>query len=288
MAKQTTDFDLLGGLFGSQVAAEIEAENALKQARQEAEREARRDRVAERLIADGFFANEFQLESDGSFNASRLRAEYAFPFNLPSRMFMFPLKTLRGPNGVRRIAMRHPRLTEHPMVKKVLEKGYEICSADECVNGYGTSMSFFEHGTWWHAVDLIFDHPQQLLDTRDFTTDADILAAVAYCCHYPHQAKVETVAREMRGVMAGLNAVEPEESESVVRTLFAAPRTNDLRAHINCAIKSEHSAALAWAYIHGIENGWFASKGGFLQFSRKRLEKFICEEVLPPEASVAI
>ncbi len=278
MAKETSDFDLLGGLFGEQVAAEIEAENAAKKAKEDAEREAHRDVIAERLIADGYFSNEYQMASDGSFNASRWQAGYPHPFNLPSRMFTFPMKTLRGADGVRRIAMLHPRLCDHPLVKEVQAKGYEFSSPDECVNLSGTALSFFEHGTWWHAVDLIFSHPRELLATREFATTEDILAAVVYRCHYPHHAPLETVVSQMREVMVGLGSKEPEDHDGTIRARFAAPRSNDLRVHLKGAIKSEHSEAMAWAYIRGIENGWFASKGGFLQFSRKGLDQFRSKE----------
>ncbi len=119
------------------------------------------------------------------------------------------MQTLRGPDTVRRIALRHPLLAEHPLVRELVAKGYELSSADECVNDSGTPFSFFECGEWWHAVDLISSHHDELLKTRQFTTELDIMAAVVFRCHYPEGKRtLSTLVKEMRAVMDALGSVE--------------------------------------------------------------------------------
>jgi hypothetical protein len=275
MTKMLTDDALLGGLFAAQVAQEIQAEESTRQAREEAEREASRDRLAERLVADGFFHDEYLLQSDGAFNAGHKQASYEFPWKLPSRLFQFPMQTLRGPDTVRRIALRHPLLAEHPLVRELVAKGYELSSADECVNDSGTPFSFFECGEWWHAVDLISSHHDELLKTRQFTTELDIMAAVVFRCHYPEGKRtLSTLVKEMRAVMDALGSVEPGDHEAPVQELFAFPKAATDTIQGNTAIKCEKSESLAWAYIHGIENGWFTCKTNYLTWGKKGIEMF--------------
>jgi len=98
VGRKLSDEALLSGLFAMQVASEIEAE---AEAQRNAE-EAARDHLAERLVADGFFPNLYHVEHDGAVATWRTDQEYAYPWNLPSRLFMFPAHTSRGPDGVRR------------------------------------------------------------------------------------------------------------------------------------------------------------------------------------------
>jgi hypothetical protein len=275
MTRVLTDEALLGGLFAAQVAQEIHAEESARQTKQAAEREANQDQLAERLVADGFFHNQYQLESDGAFNTGSMQVTYDFPWNLPSRLFQFPMQTLRGPDNVRRIALRHPLLAEHPLVREIVAKGYELSPADECVNDCGTPMNLIDNGEWWHAVDLISSHYNGLLKTRQFTTDLDIFAAVAFRCEYPAgKGSLTTLVKEMREVLDVLGSNEPGDCESPVRDLFASPKAaaDTIQAHFT--IKCERSESLAWAYIHSIENGWFTCKKRFLTWSRKGTEMF--------------
>ncbi len=73
---------------------------------------------------------------------------------------------LRQVDGLRYIGVLHLLLLEHPLVLDLIARGYEICSAEECVNEVGVSARFICLGTWWHAVDLIHSHPSELLAMR--------------------------------------------------------------------------------------------------------------------------
>ncbi len=275
--RKLSDEALLSGLFAAQVASEIEAE---AEARKKAE-EAARDHLAERLVADGFFPNHYQLEHDGALAAWRTGREYTYPWNLPSRLFQFPAHTYRGPDGVRRIGVQHPLLLDHPLILDLIAKGYELCDAEGCVNEHGVASSFIHHGTWWHAVDLIGSHPRELVATRRFTTDADIAGAVRYRCSYPRQkGPLARLLAEMRDVLAALEAPEPMDGSAPVLAAFDMPmpcqsdgsgKKSRTRWPINTmrALRSEESARVAWAYIHGIESGWFQNDGGYLHWSQK-------------------
>lgn len=268
-----SDESLLSGLFGEQVAQELAAEDAARAAAEEAAR----DHIGERLIADGFFHNDYALENDGSFGGWGSNEDYPHPWNLPSRLFIFPAQTLRGPDGVRRIGVRHPLLMNHPLVQQVIAKGYEVCSPDDCENEHGVSMAFMDHGEWWHAVDLIKTHHVELLNTRHFTTDEDITAAVRYRLEYPGKTPLSVAVSDMRSVMATIGISEPEDgSESLLNT-FDEPHATQSEGkkkpywpiNTRTALKSKISANTAWAFIHGIEQGWFQNDNGYLHWSAK-------------------
>lgn len=273
-----SDESLLTGLFGAQVAAELQVEEAEKKAAIEAAR----DRIAERLVADGFFPNEYHVEHDGSFATWRTEREYAYPWNLPSRLFKFPAHTDLGPDGVRRIGLLHPLLIDHPLVKEIIAKGYDICSAEECVNECDVPLSHISHGEWWHAVDLIERNYRELLNTRQFTTTNDIAAAVCYRCSYPHaKGPLTTIVREMREVLEAIEITEPDDSSVGVLASFSKPYANHGEGKkakarwtvcSNRALKTQESGAIAWAYIHGIERGWFENVGGYLGWTAKGRE----------------
>ena len=231
------------------------------------------DPIGERLIADGFAANSFLLDLNGV-RAAYEHEPYSFPWNLPSRLFTWPVDTRRGPDGVRRITLRHPLLVEHPFAQELLAKGYELCPPEECIDEYGGVEWNGNLGTWWHAVDLI-ENPQELLQTRQFTTDEDIAGAVSYRCSYPRKSPLPGLLREMRSVMTALGIPEPttDDSRSIMRE-FHQPSlckseegTERWPINTHRALKSADSTSIAWAYIHGIEQGWFENKNGFLQWS---------------------
>jgi hypothetical protein len=275
--RSLSDEALLSGLFAVQVASEIAAEDEVRRSAEEASR----DHLAERLVADGIFPNLYQVEHDGSIATWRTQVEYPYPWKLPSRLFRFPAQTYRGPDGTRRIGVLHPLLLEHPVIQELIAKGYELSSAEECVNEHGVSANFIHHGTWWHAVDLIQSHPRELVATRRFTTDADIAGAVRYRCSYPHdKGPLTRLLAEMREVMAALGTPEPTGGSVTVLATFDEPmalhgdgsgKKSKPRWPINTsrALRSEEGSLLAWAYIHGIEGGWFQNHGGYLHWSEK-------------------
>lgn len=232
------------------------------------------DPIGERLIADGYAPNEFILDLGGGISAKNLDT---YPWNLPSRLFTFPVETLRGPDGIRRIALQHPLLSEHPLAQELVAKGYELSSPGECVNDCGVSVADIDKGSWWHAVDLIEHHPQELLNTRQFTTDEDLAAAVCFRCQYPHtKGPLTTLLREMRAIMKALDVPEPPVSVSTFRSSFSEPHpcVNEdkvTRWPINTghALKCAESAETAWTFIHAIEQGWFENRGGYLQWAAR-------------------
>lgn len=129
---------------------------------------------------------------------------------------------------------------------------------------------------WWHAVDLISsDHWQALLDTRQFTTEYDIARAVAYGLTYSHhEAKRmgHITTQEARQIMAAIDEDEPESRRAAIlalsRPLPCKPDKGAEYWPIN------HPAlpapTLAWALIHGIEDGWFSyDRSGFLHWTEQ-------------------
>jgi len=71
------------------------------------------DPTADALIAHGFAHNAGLLDINGSLQV-RGEVELPYPWNLPSRLFQFPIEVTRQKeDGTRTISLRHPSLAEH-------------------------------------------------------------------------------------------------------------------------------------------------------------------------------
>jgi hypothetical protein len=217
------------------------------------------------LIAKGFAPNEFILSNDGTLRAT-LHA-WAPPWNLPSRMFQFPLEVQRSrPDQKWRVGLMHPLLRDHPFVKQVARaiRPFKI-ARDGAPNDCGYSKT--KTALWWHAVDLIGQW-RDLMETRRFTTDEALVRAVVFGLDY---SKLRT--GDARRMLAMLDVKEPAGKPVDTLQLLVQPhlvKPDDSAAYwpLNPKVHRENEGALAWGRIYGIEAGWFsADRKGCLHWS---------------------
>ena len=245
------------------------------------------DMVAEALIQRGLVPNAFILDLNGALTVPR-DMQMPYPWNLPSRLFMFPLEvTDRARDGSRRIGLLHPLLANHPFVKHVeTTLGIQL-DLGGAPNKYGYSKA--ELGSWWHAMDLIITgHWRDLLKTAQFTTAEDIARAVAHGMTYsPHQAKKRNghiSTTEAREIMAALDLPRlPTDREGTIREYFMPPSPvkSEKRVEswpVNQMARDQH--ANAWGHIFGIEAGWFAyDRAGYLGWTKLGRDRFSSKPV---------
>ena len=245
------------------------------------------DPLAEALIEHKFVPNEFILDLNKGLTIPA-GLERPYPWNLPSRLFIFPIEvTDQAKDGSRKIGLLHPLLAEHPFVRQVEQTLSLAIDPNGAPNEYGYSK--IRAGSWWHAVDLI-SHGlwRELLDTARFTTPEDIAGAVSYGLDYsPYEGKkrnghISTV--DARKVMATLDAPEPNDPLAIIEEHFHRPsgmksEKGTERWPINSV--SNDPYAKAWGHILAIEAGWFAhDRAGFLGWTPAGRERF------PPLARV--
>lgn len=211
------------------------------------------------LIEHGLVPNAALLRLNSSVRVPP-SFELAAPWNLPSRLFQFPLRLTN--DGVE---MSTPDLAEHPFVRHVsrlLNQGLET----QISAAHATSM-------WWHAVDLaIAGRFDDLIRTRDFTTDYHIAGAISFCLQ--HGGDDENVAalstRKARTMMRELGFDEPGDRQSFIRNLSKPAMLKPDVGTQRCPIANPGLKApdFAWALIHGIEDGHFTTRvKGDLQWS---------------------
>lgn len=241
---------------------------------------AARDELGEAIIAKGFAPNDFVLDLNRSLTVPH-DMELPHPWNLPSRLFRFPIEVSEGRRGSRRVGLMHPLLGGHPFVQRVREAlGVELDPMG-APNEHGVSKQ--RTGLWWHAVDLVTAGKwRELLETREFTTDADIAGAVAFGLDFsPHDAErgcgyISTA--EARELMRAIGSGEPNDRAALLRS-FSEPRPcrqESGKEHwpINCGHGST-AEARAWGKIIGIEAGWFKhDRAGFLAWTEAGRDRF--------------
>jgi len=240
-----------------------------------------RDELGELLIEKGFVPSGFILDLNHSITVPH-DMELPAPWNLPSRLFRFPIEVSEAREGrPRRIGLMHPLLGDHPFVQHVAaELGVEL-DPNGAPNAYGYSKA--PTGLWWHAVDLVSAGKwRELLETRQFTTDADIAGAVAYGLDYsPHDAErgsgyISTA--EAREIMRAIGSAEPEDRGAILRG-FAKPtpcKQDSGKEHwpINSGRDSD-AEGRAWGRILGIEAGWFRhDRAGFLAWTQHGRDRY--------------
>ena len=233
--------------------------------------------TSEALIRQGFVTNEYLLRINGGLSVP-CPADLPPPWNLPSRMFRFPIETSEHEDGVH-IGLLHPALADHPFVTIIEEKLGITLDREGAANPHGYSKS--DTAQWWHAVDLISGgHWQALLDTRRFTTSDYIARAVAYGLTYSHHEarRMGYISpQEARQIMAAIDAHEPQNRRSHIltlsRPLCCKPDNGAEHWPVNHPPMSGDT--LAWALIHGIEDGWFAyDRSGFLHWTSEGRERY--------------
>lgn len=207
--------------------------------------------------------------------------ELPAPWNLPSRMFRFPIEVCR-PDGdqPRRIGLRHPLLADHPYVRHVEAiLGFEI-DRNGAPNRHGYSTA--PTARWWHAVDLVSAGKWcDLLATHEFTEPVCIMNAVAYGCRYsPHEDRKAAgyiTTAEARTIMREIGVSEPGDRGAIIRS-FSAPsvcRQDKGAEHWPINTGRQCAGHVAWGLITGIEDGWFRhDRSGHLQWSELGRERY--------------
>lgn len=229
-----------------------------------------RDLIGERLIAEGFVHNDFLLDLNRS-----LSVPYDWnlpaPWNLPSRLFRFPIEVSDYQEGGRRLGLMHPALIDHPYVKHVSQVLGMAIPAGGAPNAYGYTKTRI--GTWWHAVDLVTaGRWREALDTRQFTTDEDLLQAVAFAlsCGREEGGHALTTT-EARRIFDLLGVASPADPNTI---LCNFPRPGSVTADDNVErwpvnTGRDEPGDTAWALVIGLETGWFAKdRSGHLQWTR--------------------
>ncbi|MFC3216482.1 MULTISPECIES: hypothetical protein [Sphingomonadaceae] len=242
--------------------------------------EAIKDELGERIVAAGFAPNLAVLDINRSFDVPRDFA-LAAPWNLPSRMFRFPIEVC-PPDGdqPRRIGLRHPLLAEHPYVRRVeAALGFEI-DRNGAPNRFGYTTA--PTARWWHAVDLISAGKwRELLETQDFTESGCIMRAVAYGCRYSDHEDKKAAGHintaEARAIMREMGATEPDDRSAIIRA-FSQPticRQDNGSEHWPINSGPDCAEDLAWGFIIGVEDGWFSrDRSGYLQWSQLGRDRY--------------
>lgn len=234
--------------------------------------EALRDELGELIVAKGFAPNLFLLDNDGSLSVPDDFALPA-PWNLPSRLFQFPIEVHRSEPGYpRTIGLRHTLLADHPFVQHVEAVLGMTLTREPVCNAFGYSSA--ELAQWWHAVDLVSaGHWRELMDTAEFTARECMFRAAGFALHSETNGDSgnRQTLREARGLLAWLGSQEPENRAASIRVMADPSAFSDgdgMRRPINSRGREASSEAEAWAVIHGIEDGWMTyDRRGYLQWS---------------------
>jgi hypothetical protein len=223
------------------------------------------DPIGELLVAQGFVPNEFLLDLNKGLQAP---TPPDWPWSLPSRLFQFPVEVTEPIDGVRRVGLLHPDLAEHPFVRQLEAAGVKV-DPNGAPNPYGYTKVGL--GRWWHTVDLIGAGLwRELIATRHFTTDGDLLHGVAHGLEYGALEVAD--ARELLTI---LGIAEPADRQATLRLLSRPSACKQDNGAIHWPINDSFQdgvrpdpGGLAWARVFGIEAGWFVRPSRrYLQWS---------------------
>ncbi|SCW93631.1 hypothetical protein SAMN02927924_04371 [Sphingobium faniae] len=231
------------------------------------------DTLGDQIVAAGLAANGFLLDINGALDVPH-GFQLPAPWNLPSRLFQFPIEVIRAEQDEpRKIGLRHPLLAAHPFVQHVESVlGIEI-AREGVTNRHGYSNR--AHSLWHHAVDLISAGEwRELLATQEFTEPRNIFNAVVYGLTYSHhedkKASGHISTAEARQIMREMGATEPTDRAALLRSFSTPSACQQERGADRWPIHLHGPCAedKAWSFIIGIEDGWFSyDRSGFLQWS---------------------
>lgn len=240
------------------------------------------------IIEHGYAPNDYILDLNRSLTVPYDR-DYPAPWNLPSRLFRFPLEVGHAVEGMRRIGLMHPAIGDHPFVQEVTAALNVQPDPDGAPNQHGVKKGM---GEWWHAVDLMTAGLwRELLATRRFTTDDDIAHAVEFALGCGGKRKLSL--SEAREIMAAINAPELPDPLPMLRRLMKphglreAPKSAErwpINGPFHCA-----PADRAWLRILGLERGWFShDKQGFIGWTELGRAQYEFDHLLvaPPAKAV--
>lgn len=235
------------------------------------------DSLTTAIVERGLAASAYLLDINRSLTVPH-DFPLPYPWHLPSRLFQFPIEVSAAEgDGTRRIGLMHPLLPAHPFVQHVVATLGLTLDAHGAPNACGVSKA--RNGQWWHAVDLVSAGQRRaLLDTREYTTAEDIARAVAYGLTYSRHDGKPTgylTTLEARAIMAAINAPEPASRFGMLA--FSTPsacKPNTGAVHWPVNHPALPANDVAWALIHGIEDGWFAyDRSGLLHWSARGRER---------------
>ncbi|RSV12403.1 hypothetical protein CA235_17205 [Sphingomonas sp. ABOLF] len=232
------------------------------------------DQLGETIVAKGFAPSLGVLDINGALCVPHT-IELPAPWNLPSRLFRFPIEVCR-PEGdePRKVGLRHPLLASHPWVQHVAAELGETIDPQGAPNRYGYSSS--RNGQYHHAVDLISAGLwRELIDTLDFTTPGSVFQAIGYGLRYSdhredRKRNGHITTAEARTIMDELGATLPTDRAETIRQFMQPMPCNSEgkgkpRWPINGRCGGEDAA---WGFIFGIEDGWFEyDRSGHLEWS---------------------
>lgn len=249
------------------------------------------DALGDSIVQQGFAPSMAVLDINGSLCVPRDFALPA-PWNLPSRLFQFPIEVCGPENGQpRKLGLRHPGLVDHPWVKAVETSLGVSIDPNGAPNQYGYSCA--AQAQYHHAVDLISEgHWRELMETIDFTTCSGLFCAIDYGLTYSGddsgKGRGYLSTTEARSIMDYIGATEPESRTAALlkfmQPIPSSTESGSVRYPINGRLKGEDKV---WALIYGIEDGWFEyDRSGFLQWSDYGRDRYAAgEEVTFTEAS---
>lgn len=182
------------------------------------------DELGERIVAKGFAPSRYTLDINGSLSVPHTM-ELPAPWNLPSRLFRFPVEVQSGDDGAQRIGLMHPLLADHPFVQMVEAELSVALDPNGAPNAYGVSHT--RTGLWWHAVDLVSAGLwRELIETRRFTTDRDIAHAVTYGLNYSQHDAAKRHGHistgDARAMLAAIGSEEPTDAGAILAA-FGTP-----------------------------------------------------------------
>ncbi len=237
------------------------------------------DELGAQIIAEGFAPNDYLLDLNSSLNVPH-GFPLPAPWNLPSRMFQFPIEVCKPKGGEpRRLGLHHPALAAHPFVQHV-EKALGITiDPNGAPNEHGVSRC--RDFQWFHAVDLVCaGRWLELLETDRFTTPRDIFNAVAHGLQFSHHSssrKGYLTIGEARTIMDELGACEPDCRAAPMLEFHQPMPCKSDGKNTSWPINGKASSPedTAWAAIIGIEDGWFEyDRSGFLNWSEKGRDRY--------------
>lgn len=248
--------------------------------------------LAERLVALGLTPNGYMLEANGTIQVPR-DFPLAAPFDLPSRLFRFPVEyrqaSAKAPEA---LGLLHPLLVDHPYVIHMQQQLGAAIPPGGAPNDHGYSRT--RGAAWWHACDL--GHAWRwtdLLATRHFTSDDAITRAVVWSVKY-QGPKLKGSGRdrmaELRHVLRQVGAVEPSDRLGLLRQ-FMRPCEYTYEGREHCPINITpplhgQPDREAWGMMLGVEAGWFAwDRNGHLQWTPAGRDAFGTGDSVRVEAS---
>lgn len=205
-----------------------------------------------------------------------LRGQWA----LPSRLFRFPIEVTTDGHECFTLGLMHAELHSHPFVLELQAKLGQAIPPEGTANRHGWSKRTL--GEWWHAVDLMCSrHWKALLETRQFTTRADLLKAVAHALRYGGRKTSGMTPAIARAILAELNAQPPTYRASTLASFYEPSACRSDRKRITWPVNTVAQLPPTqepWAILIGLEEGWLDfDRSGHLQWSPKGREHYAAQ-----------